>query len=211
MLRTVIGLVAFALWTQTAAGAGSTYCNPLDLDYKYNFEEKWRNISYRSRADPVLLNHGGEYFLFSTIADGYWHSNDLRTWRHIKPEGWPEKDVVAPAALSAKGKIWLLQSTYERRPIYVVNDPSGPSPKLEVFNDQLPYLPGALGPWDPAFFYDEDKDEWYLYVGSSNLFPLYGIQLDWNQRLNYGPSGFSLTYVPFAYTLCSVPGAPYCR
>jgi hypothetical protein len=133
----------------------------------------------------VLLNHQGEYFLFSTIAGGYWHSKDLRTWRHIKPAGWPERDMVAPAALSAKGKIWLLQSTYERRPIYVVKDPAGPSAQLEVFNDQLPYLPGALGPWDPAFFYDEEKDEWYLYVGSSNLFPIYGIRLDWAQRLSY--------------------------
>lgn len=185
MRRKVSTLFAIAMCSRSLLAAEGTYCNPLDLDYKYNFEEKWRNISYRSGADPVLLNHGGEYFLFSTIAGGYWHSKDLRSWRHIKPEGWPEKDVVAPAALSAKGKIWLLQSTYEQRPIYVVNDPAGPSAKLDVFNDQLPYLPGALGPWDPAFFYDEEKDEWYLYVGSSNLFPIYGIQLDWSQKLNY--------------------------
>ena len=167
------------------AASSVTYCNPLDLDYKYNFEEEWRNISYRSGADPVLLNHGGEYILFSTIADGYWHSKDLRTWRHVKPEGWPEKDMVAPAALSAKGKVWVLPSTYERRPIYVLSDPGGPAPKLEIYSDKLPYLPGARGPWDPAFFYDEEKDEWYLYVGSSNLFPLYGIQLDEAERLNY--------------------------
>ncbi len=54
--------------------AADTYCNPLDLDYRYNFEEKWRNISYRVGADPVIINHGGEYFLFGTIQDGYWHS-----------------------------------------------------------------------------------------------------------------------------------------
>jgi hypothetical protein len=140
-----------------AAGELKTYCNPLDLDYKYNFEEKWRNISYRSGADPVLINHEGGYVLFSTIADGFWRSKNLRDWRHVKPEGWPEKDMVAPAALSAKGKLWVLPSTYEQRPIYVVTDPFGPSPKLEVYNDQLPYLPGALGPWDPAFFYDEEN------------------------------------------------------
>ncbi|HEX7862152.1 MAG TPA: family 43 glycosylhydrolase [Verrucomicrobiae bacterium] len=177
-------IVALLLWEVSAVAAG-TYCNPLDLDYKYNFEEKWRNISYRSGADPVLLHHHGEYFLFSTIADGYWHSPDLRTWRHVKPQGWPEKDMVAPAAISAKGRIFILPSTYERRPIYTLTDPAGASPKLELFNDELPYLPGALGPWDPAFFYDEDKDEWYLYVGSSNLFPIYGIELDWSKKLTY--------------------------
>lgn len=163
--------------------AAETYCNPLDLDYQYNFEEKWRNISYRSGADPVLINHEGEYYLFSTIADGYWHSRDLRDWRHVKPEGWPTNDMVAPAALSAKGKIWVMPSTYDQRPIYVLTP--GPAPKLEIYNGDLPYLPGAPGPWDPALFYDEELDEWYLFCGSSNLFPIWGVKLDEARRLNY--------------------------
>ena len=33
------------------------------------------------------------------------------------------------------------------------------------------------GPWDPALFKDDDG-RWYLYWGSSNIFPLYGIELD---------------------------------
>ena len=37
------------------AQGGQTYCNPLDLDYQYNFEQKAQNISYRSGADPVLI------------------------------------------------------------------------------------------------------------------------------------------------------------
>jgi xylan 1,4-beta-xylosidase len=44
-----------------------TYCNPIDIDYKYNFEQKARGISFRSGADPVIVNHKGEYFLFVTI------------------------------------------------------------------------------------------------------------------------------------------------
>ena len=39
---------------------GKTFCNPLDLNYQYNFEQRERNISYRSGADPVLINHNGE-------------------------------------------------------------------------------------------------------------------------------------------------------
>jgi xylan 1,4-beta-xylosidase len=166
-------------------GAAETYCNPLDLDYRYNFEEKARQISYRSGADPVIINHQGEYFLFGTIQDGYWHSKDLRDWRHVKPHGWPQRDMVAPAALSAKGKLWLFPSTYEQRPIYVVADPGGAHPRLEVYNDQLPFLPGLPGPWDPALFYDGDKDAWDLYFGSSNFYPLGGIQLDESRKLTY--------------------------
>src|SRR5688572_29927950 len=146
---------------------GKTYCNPLDLDYQYNFEQKARNISYRSGADPVLINHRGEYYLFSTIAGGFWHSTNLRDWRHVRPQGWPEKDMVAPAAFSAKGKLFLWPSTYEQRPIYVMDGTNA----LELFNPLLPLLPGAPGPWDPALFHDEDTDRWFVYFGSSILYP----------------------------------------
>lgn len=32
------------------------------------------------------------------------------------------------------------------------------------------------GPWDPALFKDEDG-KWYMYWGSSNVFPLYGMEI----------------------------------
>ena len=34
-----------------------TWCNPIDIDYKYNFEQKERGSSFRSVADPVIVNH----------------------------------------------------------------------------------------------------------------------------------------------------------
>src|SRR5438445_4894433 len=116
VLLYVIASTAVASFGQ----GGKTYCNPLDLDYQYNFEQRERNISYRSGADPVLINHKGEYYLFGTIAGGYWHSKNLRDWRHVKPTEWPARDMVAPAALSAKGKLFLFPATYEQRPIYLV-------------------------------------------------------------------------------------------
>jgi hypothetical protein len=158
-----------------------TYCNPLDLDYQYNFEQQARNISYRSGADPVLINHKGEYYLFSTIAGGFWHSKNLRDWKHVKPTGWPDRDMVAPAALSAKGKLFLFPATYEQRPIYLVTGPA----EIAVFNPLLPFLPGAPGPWDPALFHDEESDRWYMYFGSSNFYPIYGIELDYEKQLSY--------------------------
>jgi hypothetical protein len=165
------------------AQGGKTYCNPLDLNYQYNFEQRERNISYRSGADPVLINHNGEYFLFGTIAGGFWHSKNLRDWKHVTPAGWPARDMVAPAALSAKGKLFLFPATYEQRPIYLV---TGTEPaKITEFNSVLPYLPGAPGPWDPALFHDEESDRWYLYFGSSNFYPIYGIELDYEKQLSY--------------------------
>ena len=51
-----------------------TWCNPIDIDYKYNFEQINEGISYRSGADPVIVRHRGEYVLFVTASGGYWHS-----------------------------------------------------------------------------------------------------------------------------------------
>jgi hypothetical protein len=166
----------------SSAQPGRTYCNPLDLNYQYNFEGKRQNISYRSGADPVLINHKGEYYLFSTIAGGFWYSTSLRDWRHVKPSGWPERDIVAPAALSAGGKLFVFPSTYEQRPLYVLADRGA---ELTEFNPSLPFLPGAPGPWDPALFHDEESDRWYMYFGSSNFYPIYGIELDYAKNLTY--------------------------
>ena len=183
-MRSSLVVWLILIWVASPFGytqSGKTYCNPLDLDYRYNFEQKGRNISYRSGADPVLINHGGQYYLFSTIAGGFWRSTNLRDWRHVRPDGWPDRDVVAPAALSAKGKLFLFPSTYEQRPIYLV---AGTNP-LSMFNPLLPYLPGAPGPWDPSLFHDEDTGHWYMYFGSSNFYPLYGIELDYEKNLVY--------------------------
>ena len=57
-----------------------TYCNPMDINYRYNFEQLNEQISYRSGADPVIINHKSEYYLFVTISGGYWHSKNLINW-----------------------------------------------------------------------------------------------------------------------------------
>ncbi len=160
-----------------------TYCNPVDLNYQYNFEQRARGISYRSGADPVIVPHQSEYFLFVTISGGWWRSKDLVNWTYVKPTTWPKEDMCAPAALSVGGKLYLFQSTFDRRPIYVTTTPE--TGELSLFNPLLPYMPGAAGPWDPAIFHDDDTDRWFLYFGSSNLYPISGIELDFTQQLTY--------------------------
>src|SRR5207249_8424447 len=88
-----------------------TFANPIDIDYRYNFEQHNEGISYRSGADPVIVVQGGAYYLFETIGDGYWEPSDLGTWRHITPSRWPLTDVVAPAVLAVRDTIYLLPST----------------------------------------------------------------------------------------------------
>ncbi len=185
MKYSLLACVALGLTSQLVAQSSGirTYCNPLDVNYQYNFEHVNDGVSYRSGADPVIVNHKGEYYLFATIAQGWWHSKDLVSWRHVRPDKWPVRGVVAPAALSVRDTLYLLPSTYDRLPIFYTTTPA--TGHLEYFNRLMPFMPRVRGPWDPAFFHDPDTDAWYLYFGSSNLHPLYGIALDHSRRLTY--------------------------
>ena len=202
MLLGFIALLTFATtgWLPAQSSGPRTYANPIDIDYKYNWEQHHQGISYRSGADPVIVNHRGEFFLFVTVSGGYWRSTDLISWRFVTPSRWPFEDNVAPAAFSVGDTLLLMQSANAPRPILFSTAPA--TGRLEFYNRMLPALPFAVregseregrlvhadsiqpGPWDPALFRDDDG-RWYLYWGSSNVYPLYGIELDPTRRLAY--------------------------
>ena len=190
-----VALVAFSQGGQRLR----SYANPIDIDYKYNFEQHNDSISYRSGADPVIVTQRGEYYLFETIGEGYWRSKDLGTWQHITPSRWPLNDIVAPAVLSVRDTIYLLPSTTSPLPILMLTQPA--TGGVEFYNRLLPWLPmarsyepaGAFakpdsvqpGPWDPQFFYDADTDRWFMYWNSSNVYPINVIELDKTKQLSY--------------------------
>ncbi len=207
-----IFVVLFGLVSGTFAADTSrrTYANPVDVDYRYNFEQVNEQISYRTGADPVIVRHKDAYYLFMTLADGYWRSTNLLDWKFITPSRWPFESVVAPAAISDGDRLLLLPSITRPDAVLVSDDPA--RGHLDFLTRRLPPLPGAVsgeaegelgrwhlgdaqpehvqpGPWDPALFKDDDG-RWYLYWGSSNKFPLYGIELDMReavsqQRIHY--------------------------
>jgi xylan 1,4-beta-xylosidase len=191
-------LIAIATVVNAQPPRQRTYANPIDIDYRYNFEQHNEGISYRSGADPVIVVQHGEYYLFETIGDGYWRSRDLGAWQHITPTRWPITDVVAPAVLSVRDTIYLLPSTTHPLPILMLTQPA--TGRVEFYNRLLPWLPMARdhegttlarpdsvqpGPWDPQFFYDPDTDRWFLYWNSSNAYPLHVIELDKSKQFVY--------------------------
>ena len=91
---------AILLAGSTAHAQKRTYINPVDVDYRYNWEQTNSGVSYRTGADPVIVRHKDAYYLFQTLADGYWRSTNLIDWQFITPSMWPFSGVVAPAAIS---------------------------------------------------------------------------------------------------------------
>ncbi|GAB3886913.1 family 43 glycosylhydrolase [Spirosoma agri] len=191
-MRLTLFLFLVASCVYPSVAQQKTYCNPMDISYRYNFEQLNEKISYRSGADPVIINHKKEYYLFVTIQGGWWHSKDLINWRYIVPDKWPMEDMCAPAALSVRDTLYLFQSTFEQRPIFSSTEPE--KGKLTFYNRWLPRLPKDIGPWDPALFHDDDTDKWYMYWGSSNVYPIFGAELDKSRNLTYAGNNPAQAY-----------------
>jgi len=193
MRKTVLLLgLGVALFAASAAHSEKrTYINPIDVDYRYNWEQTNNGISYRTGADPVIVRHKGAYYLFQTLADGYWRSTNLIDWTFITPSRWPFGGIVAPAAISDGDRLILWPSMSFTRPGSILVSTTPETGQLDFLVRSMPDLPHAVddkypekmkagdippGPWDPGLLKDDDG-RWYLYWGSSNVFPIYGIEI----------------------------------
>jgi len=204
----LLSAVMLSLAAKPAEAQKRTYINPIDIDYRYNWEQTDRGISYRTGADPVIVRHKDAFYLFQTLADGYWRSTDLIDWTFISPTKWPNDGVVAPAAYSDGERLILWPSMNRPGPIYVTTDPA--SGRLDYLVRRTPDLPGAVpghleatitgnqvppGPWDPGLLKDDDG-RWYLYWNSSNVFPIYGIEIAFDDgKLVYKGEATKLLYL----------------
>lgn len=184
MKRIVISvLLICCTWISNAQQR--TYCNPINIDYGYtpipNFSEWGR---HRATADPVIVTYKGDYYLFSTNQWGYWVSPDMLNWKFnnrkfLRPwnEGYDE--LCAPAVGIIGDTMIVFGSTYTSKfTIWMSTNPKANEwkPLVDSFD---------IGGWDPSFFTDDDG-RLYMYNGSSNKFPMYGIELN---RKTFQPIG----------------------
>lgn len=174
----VLLFICLLAFNNLSFGQQKTYCNPINIDYGYtpipNFSEWGR---HRATADPVIVNYKGQYFLFSTNQWGYWWSDDMLKWNFISKKflrpwnGGVYDELCAPAVGIIGDTMIVFGSTYTSKfTIWMSTNPKANEwkPLVDSFD---------IGGWDPAFFTDDDG-RFYMYNGSSNRYPLYGIELN---------------------------------
>ncbi|HVM87307.1 MAG TPA: family 43 glycosylhydrolase [Puia sp.] len=181
----LVALFMFCLLIATSKAQQKTYCNPINIDYGYtpipNFSEWGR---HRATADPVIVNYKNDYYLFSTNQWGYWWSSDMLNWkfiskRFLRPWNKVYDELCAPAVGIIGDTMIVFGSTYSKNfTIWMSTNPKA--------NEWKPLVDSfEIGGWDPDFFTDDDG-KLYMYNGSSNTYPLYGIELD---RKTFHPIG----------------------
>ena len=163
----------------------ATYCNPINIDYGYcpilNFVQ---NGKHRATADPIIAVYDHKYFLFSTNQWGYWWSTDMKDWKFIPRKflrSWNGvyDELCAPATVVLGDSLLVIGSTYAKNfSLWYSTNPTKDDWHIAV--DSL-----QTGAWDPGLFLDEDN-RLYMYNGSSNLYPIYGQELD---RKTFAPFG----------------------
>lgn len=161
-------------WYDPAHPVTRTYCNPMNISY--NYEPYNNNVqsngSFRSSADPMGLTYKDEYFLFSTNQGGFHYSKNLSDWE-FAPASFQRRptddDMCAPAAFVSGDTLFYTGSTYEGLPVWYSTSPKSGRFKRAIERNTLPS-------WDPCLFLDDDG-KLYLYYGSSNEYPLKGVQV----------------------------------
>jgi xylan 1,4-beta-xylosidase len=143
-----------------------TYCNPLDLNYRFQPTD---STSYREAADPAMIRYNDKYILFVSHSGGYWYSDDLLGWNYLPVKSLPIEDY-APDAIVINDTVYFTASATVRKPFYYTTDPLRDN--WTAMRDTLPFAV-----WDPHFFLDDDGQK-YLYWGCSNLLPIYGVRLN---------------------------------
>lgn len=166
-----------------------TFCNPINLNYQYQANYN----GSREAADPAVVVFKGEYWLFASHNDGYWHSSDLSDWEYIQVDMTDpvqsEFRKFAPATMVIGDYLYLTHS--ESGAFLRTTDPSDPDlweSLGKTYNDA-----GVTNWGDPALLYDDPATggDGYVYAveGTSPDRPIVVMKFDPNDgmKLVEGP------------------------
>jgi hypothetical protein len=154
MTKSLRGILLAGVFCFGAAAADrpQTFCNPLDLPYRFQSDAPSR----REAADPTLIRFNGGYWLFASKSGGYWHSGDLIHWHFIEPTGLPLEDY-APTVAVVNGR--MVFTAFNTPALFTTDEP------LKGAWRKLADLKGYP---DPDIFVDDDGRVFIYYGCSSN-------------------------------------------
>lgn len=143
--------------------AARTFCNPLNLDYRFQ-----NNGEVRESADPAMIYFQGDYYLFASKLGGYYWSPDMREWTFVDPSGLGMTEEAieeyAPAIMEYGGKLYYMVSRNNGELYESTNPKSGQWTLVTQLSTGV----------DPALLADDDGRV-YLYWG---VFSIAGWELD---------------------------------
>ena len=154
----------------------TTYCNPLDLSYRYSHMNEGRRLAHREGADPTLIFFKGTYYAFVSMSAGFWYSMDLLNWEFHAASDLLIYDY-APDVRQVGDYLYFCASRRSVNcPILRTRDPL--TGKFEQVSAPFPF-------WDPDLFQDDDGRV-YLYWGCTNTEPIWGIEMNPETMLPIG-------------------------
>ncbi|MBP7507041.1 MAG: family 43 glycosylhydrolase [Prolixibacteraceae bacterium] len=181
ILLAILTLVSCNNKKESTASIEKTFCNPLNISYRFCLDEPSR----REAADPTMVVYKDKYFLFASKSGGYWYSDDLLNWTFIETNEIPVEEY-APTVVAVDDILYFLASSNEKSTVYKTGDPFSGKWQVAVESLEIPV-------WDPALFLDDDK-KMYLYWGCSNKNPLYGVEVDYKNNFSFIGKPVELKY-----------------
>ena len=149
------------------------YCNPINIDYRYQFIADPRTNGSiridREAADPSMIFYKGKYYICASMTLGVWVSDDLVHWEnHRLPQELPLYDYAPDIRVINDSVYFCASKKGQKCDFYRTQDiVNGPYEKIE----------GTFDFWDPNLFQDDDG-RIFLYWGSSNVTSVWGVELD---------------------------------
>ena len=146
----------------------TTWCNPLDLGYRYQHMKEGAPKAHREGADPTLCCFKGRYYLFVSMSAGFWHSADLINWEfHADPDL-----LIYDYAPDVRqlGEYLYFSASRRGRPCPIMRS-------RDPLHEPFTQVAAPFDFWDPDLFVDDDGRV-YFYWGCGNTDPIFGVELD---------------------------------
>lgn len=143
-------------------------CNPINMEYKYQFIEFEEMSICREAADPSMIIFKGKYYLFPSMTAGFLTSDNLVDWEFHSLKDVPIYDYAPDVRVIGEYIYFSASSKSKNCSFFRTKDP---------IQGKFEELPGDFPFWDPNLFVDDDG-RIYFYWGCSNITPIYGVELN---------------------------------